>query len=165
MGYYSEVLQRSLARSYELVKLLLSDLSDDELLVRPVPEATCIAWELGHLILRDYRLLGSQGLGVNYPELPIGFEQQHSDATAGSEPPVGFLCKAEYMNLLATIHQATISALASLADTDLDAPAKGEARTWAMTLGDVCLQAVDERGAELGQLTIVRRKLGKPILF
>ena len=47
---------RTTIRSYELILLLVSDLSDAELLVRPVPQANHIAWQLGHLILQDSRL-------------------------------------------------------------------------------------------------------------
>jgi hypothetical protein len=165
MGHYNEVLQRILNITYELANLLLSDFSDNDLLVRPVPKANRIAWELGHWIIREYRLIGSQNLGMNFPQLPVGFEQQHSDATAGQEPPVGFFSKTEYTDILAAIHQATTAALARLSDTDLDAPVSGEARVWWLTLGELFAQAIYMRGAQLGQLTIARRQLGKPVLF
>ena len=93
MGYYSEVMQRNLNHSYELIKLLLSDLADDDLLIRPVPQGNHTAWELGHLIAREYRI-GSQYFGVEFSELPTGFQEQHGEATARAESAVGFLSKA-----------------------------------------------------------------------
>jgi hypothetical protein len=124
-----------------------------------------IAWQLGHLILRQRRSIDTQGLGVRYPELPLRFEEQHSDAAAGIEPPTGFLSKAEYLELWTKGHQATMAALASLSDADLDRPAKGEVAKTGPTLGDLFLALTPSQcGPHIGQFAIVRRKLGKPVL-
>jgi len=162
---FKHALSRSLIRSHETIALLVSDLSDADLLVRPVPHANNIAWQLGHLILREARLIGSQDLGVKYPALPPGFEDQHSDAAAGIEPPSGFLSKAEYLELWTKSHETTMAALANISDADLDRPAKGGAASMGPTLGDVFLFDGEQRGPHAGQLAIVRRILGKPVLY
>ena len=117
---YKQAVARSTIRSYELILVLISDLSDADLLVRPVPKANHIAWQLGHLILQERLLIGPQAPGVKYPELPEGFEQQYSDASAETEPPTGFLKKSEYVALLAQTHHATMAALAGFSDEDLN---------------------------------------------
>jgi len=48
----------------------LGDLSDADLLVRPVPNANHIAWQLGHLISSEKHLLGSQEIGPRGPNCP-----------------------------------------------------------------------------------------------
>ena len=63
---YKQAVARSTIRMYELARLLVSDLSDADLLVRPVPQANHIAWQLGHLILQECESIGSQDLGVPY---------------------------------------------------------------------------------------------------
>src|SRR5262249_16301447 len=113
---YKQAVGRSTIRMYDLIPLLLSDLSDPNLLVRPVPGANHIGGQLGHLIIQECHSIGPQDLGVKYPELPKGFVEQHSDATAGVDPPSGFLTKAEYLDLLAQTHEATMETLASLSD-------------------------------------------------
>jgi hypothetical protein len=164
MGYKDAVV-RTTIRSYSLVPLLLSDFSDAELLVRPVPGANHVAWQLGHLILQERRSIGSQHLGVNYPHVPIGFDKQHSDITAGMDPPVGFLSKAKYLDLYARTHAATIATLDSLSDSDLDRPVKGKKYSDVPSLGDLFLRISGNQGLHQGQFMVVRRKLGKPVLF
>jgi hypothetical protein len=162
---YKQAIGRTTIRMYDLDLLLLSDLSDADLLVRPVPRANHIAWQLGHLIIQESELIGSQDLGVKYPELGKGFVEQHSDATAGVDPPSGFLTKAEYLDLLAQTHRATMETLAKLSDADLDRPVKGNVGTLYPTLGDLFLAPCNNNGVHQGQFSIVRRLLGKPVLY
>ena len=61
-----DVLQRSVESGHAFTRAQLSDLSDAELLVRPVPSANHIAWQLGHMIAGTHRMLtglGQQGAG------------------------------------------------------------------------------------------------------
>jgi hypothetical protein len=152
-------------RNRDLVLLLLSDLSDADLLVRPVSQANHIAWQLGHLILQERSMLDSQGLGVTYPELPAGFAEQHSDASAGVDPPVGFLGKAEYIDIFLQNHKVNMAVLEELSDADLDRPVMGNAGVKAPTLGDLFLTVSSNIGFHQGQFAIVRRRLGKPVLY
>jgi hypothetical protein len=149
----------------ELIPLLLADLSDADLLVRPVPGANHIAWQLGHLIIQECDSIGSQDLGVKYPELSNDFRQQHSDDAAGVDPPSGFLTKEEYLDLFATTHRATMATLDSLSDADLDQPVTGNEGIKYPTLGDLFLGMCNNNGHHQGQFTVLRRLLGKPVLF
>jgi hypothetical protein len=154
-------LQRILSQSFEKTNLFLSDLSDADLLVRPVPQANHIAWQLGHLILQEYRQMSSQDLGVTYPDLPSGFEEQHSDATAAIDPPSGFLSKQEYLDLAGQMHGATMATLASLSDADLMSPVKADWGPWLPTVGDIFLGRNRSDQGHLGQFAVVRLVLGK----
>jgi hypothetical protein len=162
---YKQAVARSTIRTYELIPLLIADLSDADLLVRPLPHANHIAWQLGHLILQERNLIGSQDLGVKYPELPPGFEEQHSDAAAAMEPPSGFLSKSEYLDLLTKTHHATLATLEGLSDADLDRPVKGNPGIKAPNLGDLFLSISGNQGFHQGQFAIIRRKLGRPVLY
>jgi hypothetical protein len=162
---YKQAVARSTIRNYDLIPLLIADLSDADLLVRPVPHANHIAWQLGHLILQERHQVGSQDLGVKYPELSPGFEEQHSDAAAAMEPPSGFLSKAQYLDVLTRTHHATMATLESLSDADLDRPVKGNAGIKAPTLGDLFMSISSNQGFHQGQFAIIRRKLGKPVLY
>jgi hypothetical protein len=135
------------------------------LLIRPVPKANHIAWQLGHLILQEHDSIGSQNLGVKYPELPKGFDKQHSDDTAGVDPPSGFLTKEEYLDLLTQTHRATMATLAILTDADMDRPVTGDEGIKSPTLGDLFLSINSNIGVHQGQFTIVRRLLGKPVVY
>ncbi|HEY2787370.1 MAG TPA: DinB family protein [Fimbriiglobus sp.] len=141
----------------------LSDLSDADLLVRPVPGANHIAWQLGHLIHSEASFFHGGFPGVKSPALPAGFAEQHDKATAAVDPPKGFLKKDEYLALFNQVRSATLAALDGLTDADLDKPTGwGD---FAPTVGTAFLMAADHDFMHAGQFTVVRRKLGKPVVF
>src|SRR5277367_5746128 len=91
-----QAIQTALQGSQHILSMYIGDLSDADLLVRPVPNANHIAWQIGHLISSE-RSLGKSLPGVAYPEVPAGFDNKHNGKNAGSDN--GFGSKAEYLNL------------------------------------------------------------------
>src|SRR5262245_29260026 len=81
-----------------IVNGYLADLAPEELLVRPVPGANHIAWQLGHLIGAE-RSLVDRAVPGKMSELPAGFVQRHKKDTAASDNPSDFLSKDEYLRL------------------------------------------------------------------
>ena len=74
----SQVIGTALASTQHIVNWYVSDLSDADLLVRPTAGANHIAWQLGHLIASETRLVRSQLPDASYPGLPAGFAEQHA---------------------------------------------------------------------------------------
>src|SRR6516164_195866 len=68
-----EAIQSALRSSKAFMERLLADLSDADLLVRPVPGANHIAWQLGHLIAAESHLAQASLPDAKYPALPPGF--------------------------------------------------------------------------------------------
>jgi uncharacterized damage-inducible protein DinB len=160
-----DALKTALAGSQHVLNWYLEDLSDADLLVRPVPNANHIAWQLGHLVDSEPHLLGGQLPGVSYPPLPAGWSDQHSKKTASMEPAKGFATKAEYLRLLKQMRDATIAALAKVSDADLDRPTTGSMAQFAPTIGALVVLTSNHTLMHAGQFTVVRRKLGKTVLF
>ena len=50
-------------------------------------------------------------------------------------------------------------------DADLDTPTTGPMAQWAPTLGAILLLTANHALMHAGQFSVVRRKLGKPVLF
>lgn len=142
---------------------LLADLSDADLLVRPVPGANHIAWQLGHLITSEIHMVSVVVPGAKYPELPAGFAAQHAKEKSTSD--TGFGTKAQYLDLFARVRAATVAAIKSLSDSDLDKPTAGEMAKFAPTAGALLTMAGSHPLMHSGQFSVVRRKLGKPTLF
>jgi hypothetical protein len=159
-----DALRNALTTTQELVNRYLADLSDADLLVRPVPGANHIAWQLGHLIVAE-RMMAEPLPGVAYPTLPAGFEDRHSKAAAALEPPQGFASKAEYLDLFGRTRAATLAALERASDADLDTPNTGRMAPFAPTTGALFVLTANHTMMHAGQFTVVRRKLGKPVLF
>ncbi len=161
----SQVLEAALNGTQFLANHYLNDLSDADLLVRPLPNANHIAWQLGHVINSEINLVRSQLPNAAYPELPAGFAQQHSKETAGQEPPKGFLKKQQYVDLFNRVRDATKATVAKLSDADLDRPTTGNMAQFAPTLGAFLMLVSNHTLMHAGQFSVVRRKLGKPILM
>src|SRR4029077_4502167 len=60
-----EVIKTALQSTQNMLSTYLGDLSDADLLVRPVPAANHIAWQLGHLIQSECDMCST--LGVKCP--------------------------------------------------------------------------------------------------
>jgi len=160
-----QAVKTALDSTHNILTMYLSDLSDADLLVRPVAGANHTAWQLGHLILAEAHLLGKDLPGAQYPALPPGFAEQHSKDTSAQEPPRGFATKQEYLAHLHKAREATLAALEKLSDADLDRPTVGPMAQFAPTLGALLLLVANHTLMHAGQFTVVRRKLGKPVLF
>jgi hypothetical protein len=150
--------------NFNMLSQYVSDLTDAELLIRPVPGANHVAWQLGHLIASECRMLATIPGGVS-PELPAGFAERHSKETAGVEPPKGFLTKAEYLALFKKVREQTLAKLDKLPEADLDKPNTGPMAKFCPTLGLLFLLAANHQMMHAGQFVVLRRKLGKPILI
>src|SRR5439155_9981740 len=113
-----EAIKTALTSTQNLLTAYLSDLSDADVLVRPVPAANHIAWQLGHLIDSESHLLG-QLPGAAYPKLPAGWSDQHGKDAAAMDPPKGFASKTEYLTQFNKAREATLATLAKMSDADL----------------------------------------------
>lgn len=161
----SQVLETALNSTQFLTNQYLNDLSDADLLVRPAPSANHIAWQLGHVIASEINLVRGQLPNAEYPELSAGFAEQHGKETAGQEPAKGFLTKQQYVDLFNRVRDATKATVAKLSDADLDRPTSGNMAQFAPKLGDLLMLVANHTLMHGGQFTVVRRKLGKPILM
>ncbi len=160
-----KVIESALTSTQHILPMYLSDLTDADLLARPVPSANHIAWQLGHLIASEVNLVRSQLPNAAYPELAAGFAEQHDKPTAAQEPPKGFGSKEQYLTLFNRVREATKAAAATLSDADLDRPTSGQMAQFAPTLGGFFILVANHTMMHVGQFTAVRRKLGKPVLF
>jgi len=158
-----DAIKTALTSTQGMVAMYLADLSDADLLVRPVPGANHIAWQLGHLISAECQL--GQMTGGKYPELPAGFKEQHSPKNSSVDPPRGFGTKADYLSLFNKMREATLANLARLPESDLDKATSGDMAKYAPNYGAAFLLLSNHDLMHAGQFTVVRRKLGKPILF
>src|SRR5262249_39572978 len=154
-----------------LLNAVLEDLSDADLLVRPVPGANHLAWQLGHVTASEIGLVREQLPEAVYPPLPAGWAEAHAmpaaskDGPDGFRPHAGFRPKAEYVKLFNEVRKATIEAVGKLQDSDLDRPSKGQMANFAPRLGDIFLLVANHSLMHSGQFSVLRRKLGKPVLF
>jgi hypothetical protein len=160
-----EAVRSALESTQKLLMWFLGDLSDRDLLVRAVPGANHIAWQLGHLIQTETKLGGQPGFKAVYPVLPAGFDKQHGKEAQMADPPAGFPTKAEYVDLLTKVRETTLAGVGRLSDAELETASTGPMAQWAPTLGSLLLLTANHTLMHAGQFSVVRRKIGKPVLF
>jgi hypothetical protein len=161
----SKAIHTALASTQNMLGMYLGDLSDADLLVRPVPGANHIAWQLGHLIFAESHLVSPQLPDTHYPAVPANFAELYGKKGASDDTPSHFLSKDAYLKMFNEHRDVTKAAVAKLSDQDLDRPTVGEMAAFAPTLGDLLLAVASHTLMHAGQFTVVRRKLGKPVLF
>jgi uncharacterized damage-inducible protein DinB len=152
-----------LEENRKMVGMYISDLSDADLAVRPAPGANTIGWQLGHIIVGEVHFFQKGMPGVKSPELPAGLAEKHGADAAKAEPQGGYLKKEEYLALFDKVRASTIAALDAMTDADLDKDSGlGD---FCPTVGKTFLMCADHDMMHAGQFTVLRRKLGKPVLF
>ena len=147
-----------------MVESYLSDITPQELLVRPAPGANHLAWQLGHLISAETRLVEAAAPG-SMPALPMGFAERHSKDTAGSDNPADFLSKDEYMKLAKSVRAATLNSLENISDADLDKPVSGRVPPFVKRGGDCFVTVGGHWVLHAGQWVVLRRHLGRDRKF
>jgi len=156
-----DALKSLLESTLGLTKMLLSDLSDDDLQKPPVPGANNIAWQLGHLIASE-REIGAMA-NISYPELPPAIAGLNKTATTKTRADGGKLSKEDYVSWLTKVRQTTLAGLAKMSDAELDKPYDGPMKEMIPTLGAVFILAGNHTMMHAGQFSVVRRALGKPV--
>jgi uncharacterized damage-inducible protein DinB len=159
-----DVLHGSLDRSKLVTEALLADLSDAELLERPVPQANHVAWQLGHMVA-SFHFFGETVQPGSMPKLPEGFAERYNNEASGTNDPSAFLSKAEYLRLLEQQRQALAGVIAALPESRLEDDAPEPMRSYAPKIVDVLGMVAAHELMHAGQFTVVRRRLGKPVAF
>jgi len=159
-----QAIQLSLDDASMITNMYLSDLTDADLLVRPVPGANHIAWQLGHLLQSGYSIVDGVAPGV-LPALPADFAGKYTTETAALDDPAAFHTKQVYMNAYEEQWSAIRKALEGMSEADLDKPAPEQFSSFLKTVGHAFSMQASHWLMHAGQWSVTRRKLGRTPLF
>ncbi len=157
-----EIIREQLATARYVMSRYLEDLTDAELHLSPVTGAHTAAWQVGHLIVSEKRMAEGIRAGAGV-DLPAGFEGAHAkDAPADT---TGAFSKAQYAELMKIQRERTIVLLDSLSESDLSRPAPEFMRAYAPHVGSVFGSIAGHELMHSGQVAVLRRSLGKPVVI
>jgi uncharacterized damage-inducible protein DinB len=160
-----DLLVRGAIGSGEMLKMTLADFTEAEMLTRPCPGANHPLWQLGHLCVAETNLINAVKPG-SMPELPAGLaERFENKKTNGVDDPSKLATKQQLMDIFAKTRQATIAAMKTFSEADLDKPSPERFQKMFPTVGEILAMQTSHVMMHLGQIQVARRKLGKPILF
>jgi hypothetical protein len=160
----NDLLVSQLEQNLGMLQMTLADFSDADMMVRPAPGANHAAWQLGHLCRAEVNLMNLVKPG-SMPELPAGFADRFDKKTATIDDPKAFVSKQELVDLLTKIRQATINVAKSISASDLDAAMPEKMQRLAKNSGEMLAMQAGHVTMHIGQFQVIRRKLGKPVLF
>ena len=156
-----DVIKNTINMGHEVLTTYLSDLSDADLMVRAVPAANHIAWQLGHMIASEHQMLTDAAYTM--PNLPESFAESYTKETAPSDDPGKFHTKEQYLRCMEAQRAATLAALAAMPEADFDKPTPEPMQEYAATVGALFNIVGIHEMMHAAQFVAVRRKLGKPI--
>jgi uncharacterized damage-inducible protein DinB len=160
----SELAADVLNRNLQMLTTTLADFTDADLLARPCPAANHAAWQLGHLISAETRMINLMKPGAA-AELPAGFDSKFTKETSSNNDPAFFPKKAALLEQLTKTRAATVAWAKSLTQADLDKPGPERMAAMAPTVGHMVAMVGLHATMHIGQFQVIRRKLGKPVLF
>jgi hypothetical protein len=160
----NDLLVSQLEQNLGMLQMTLADFSDADMMVRPAPGANHTTWQLGHLCRAEVNLLNLVKPG-SMPELPAGFADRFDKKAATSDDPKAFATKQELLDLFAKIRQATINVAKSISAADLDTAMPEKMQRLAKNSGEMLAMQAGHVTMHIGQFQVIRRKLGKPVLF
>jgi hypothetical protein len=152
------------ARNLEILKMTLGDFSDADMLARPVPGANHAAWQVGHMIGALYHMYGQAAPGV-VPDAFAAFGEKFGGKTAHIDDPAHYGPKASLLEAFAQSHAAVVEWAKRLAPDDAARELTGRLAGFAPTVGHLVLMTGTHVAMHVGQMQVIRRKLGKPLLF
>lgn len=159
-----DLMANSLAGSFEMLKTHLADFSEADMLVRPVPGANHAAWQIGHLVVFEAMLCGMYAPQTTI-QLPADAQTTYGKDGASSDDASRFFKKEEGLALLGKAHAALVGWVKGLTEADLAKPGPEPFKGWVNTLGELVLAVPNHMTMHIGQFQVIRRKLGKKIIF
>ena len=159
-----EAIRLNLDQADNIVRMYLADMTDAELLVRPVPKCNHIAWQMGHLVNAEHEMVSAACPG-GMPTLPDGFAARYTPETAAVDDPKAFHSKQELLDLYTKVRAATLTALEKVSDAEFDRPAPEKFRSFIRSIGDLFSLQGTHWTMHAGQWAVIRRKLGRKPLF
>lgn len=161
---FKDAVRSSLNVADFMVGGYLADITNEELLERPVPGANHIAWQLGHLIAAERHLVEAAAPG-SMPELPAGFAERYGRGKPVTDNPADYLLKDEYLQLAKQIRAASLRALDKLSAADFDKPIEGRVPPFVKKVGDAFVTVGSHWILHAGQWVVLRRKLKRELMF
>ncbi len=162
----TDILVDILERGAGMMHRTLADFSDADMKVRPVPNANHAQWMVGHLCLSELFFLKATGGDVE-GLLPEGFGDCFPQTKERANECTSSLSKTELLAVFDKVRARSVEYVKSLDDAallrKLPSPlSQGKTET---TVGFLLNMPALHLSMHIGQMQVIRRVLGKPLLF
>ena len=121
-------------------------------------------WQIGQLIAAEAMMVNTSA-GKTIIELPAGFAERYTKETSSIDDPAKLGNKKDLMALFDKVREKTCAWAATLTPADMAKPTPEKMRQFVPTVGHLANMIPVHVAMHIGQIQVLRRKLGKPILF
>ena len=158
----AQLLVDNIKMSKMMTENLLADFSEQEMLFRPAKGANHAMWQLGHLAGSTWGMISGCDPTV---KSPVSDETRFKKEAAGVDDPAKFPKKAEVMKMFGEAMDAAAAWAGKLTEADMAKASPERMHKFAPTFGNVAMLLAAHPMMHVGQYTVARRALGKPVLF
>jgi hypothetical protein len=145
-----------------MLQMHLADFSEADMLARPTPAANHAAWQIGHLIAATGNIINMVTPGA-VPATPPEFAAKYNKENSKSD--TGFDSKADLLKKFGDANEASVGWLQKLSDADKAKATPDKLKGFAATVGSLTQMMPVHVTMHIGQIQVIRRKLGKPVIF
>jgi uncharacterized damage-inducible protein DinB len=156
----NDIIVHSLTGSQMLLMRYTEDLKPEEYLHRTAPGANCAAWLLGHLALSDRSVLSKRLNVGDLPTLPEGFEKAFS-RDEGCPQANSFGDVSMLRGIFNQHRERLIAEVKRLSPAKLSEPLE-KPHPMFSSVGQVINFMALHSMMHAGQITMIRRSLGRP---
>ena len=158
----AELLANNIRQSKGMIDSFLKDFSDEEMLFRPAKGANHATWQMGHLANSTRGMV----TGCD-PSVAFAFEDdtRFGKSKAGIDDPAFFPKKKEIIDRFDSAMDVAADWVGKLSDTDMAKLSPERMKQFAPTFGNVAILLGSHPLMHIGQFSVMRRALGKPVLF
>lgn len=160
----AELLAAHLKHELGMLAWHLGDFADADMFVRPCAAANHAMWQTGHVTTSTGRLLQSIDESFRTPVAPAIADRFTKEASK-TDDPSQFPSRQQVLDALGAVAQAAHDWIAGLPQDKLDARSPDWAKDWAPTNGLLLAGIAGHVQMHVGQVQVIRRVLGKPVLF
>ena len=161
MNQAGEALGLGLDHVTRVVMMYTEDLKGNDWLHRPCPGANCAAWIMGHLVLSARGMMTKIG-ATDLPALPEGFEKRFGREE--SAPKATDFGDTSMLRPMFEDHHKRFAAYARSLSPEKLSTSLGSDHPFFKTVGTLLAFAPIHIATHAGQISTIRRSLGRPPL-
>jgi DinB superfamily len=158
----AELFSKNILQTKGMIDMFLKDFSDTDMLFRPAKTANHAIWQMGHLANSVRGMVTGCDPSVAFP---FEDDTRFGKSKASIDDPAFFPNKAELVGRFDQAMDTAAAWVAKLSDAELAKPSPQRMQAFAPTVANVAILLASHPFMHIGQFTVTRRALGKPILM
>ena len=158
----AELFSKNILQSKGMVEMFLKDFSDADMLFRPAKTANHAIWQIGHLTNSTRNMVIACD-----PSIAFGFDDdtRFGKSKASIDDPAFFPNKSEILSKFNQAMETAAGWVVKLSDADFAKPTPERLQQFAPTFGNIAILLASHPMMHIGQFSVTRRALGKPVVM